>query len=74
MQKNSVGEIKLNMGSVVSVLLTIDMYGAVWYSSCSALQSNDFWYVFVKICAKAVATIAQDAKTSGGKEHIGAYI
>ena len=52
----------------------MDMYGAVWYSSCSALQSKDFWYVLVKICAKAVATIAQDAKTTDGKEHIDAYI
>ena len=74
MQKNTVGGIKLNMGSGVSVLLTIDMYGAVWYSSCSALQSNDFWYVFVKICAKAVATIAQDAKTSGGRQSILVHI
>ena len=64
---------QLKVGSGVSAILTIDMYGAVWYSSCSALQSKDFWYVFVKICAKAVATIAQDAKTRDGKKNIGAH-
>ena len=42
----------------------MDIYGEVWYSNCRALQSKDFWYVLVKICAKAVATIAQDANTS----------
>ena len=39
------------------------MIGDVWYSSCIALQSSDFWYVLVKIWASAVATTAHAANT-----------
>lgn len=42
---------------------TTAMIGEVWYKSWRALQSNDFWYVLVKICAKAVAITPQHAKT-----------
>lgn len=46
------------------------MIGDVWYSSCIALQSSDFWYVLVKIWASAVATTAHAANTTLEKKEV----